>query len=164
MLESSPWRCYILGATLQHMDLGFVWLHREICSKCEWKQKQSQGRITLFQGTSQTHGYVHAATACGCMNIAMSSCKPKSLHVKVQSQNRLVSRICHLLHLCWTRGVFWVLEQPKSSVLFQHRRFKKTMKLHGATAIDMDMGAYGGPSVKESVLVGTAPYMQDRSI
>ena len=80
---------------------------------------------------------------------------------QVLGQNRLVSRLCHCLHLCWTRGVYWVVEQPRSSVLFEHPRFKKILQLQDVEMVTTELGAHGGPSKKDTILAGTAPYMKD---
>ena len=44
-------------------------------------------------------------------------------HASVRINNRLVSRLCHVLWLANKRGVHWMVEQPDSSVMFKHKRF-----------------------------------------
>ena len=50
-----------------------------------------------------------------------------------------------------------VIEQPASSLMFRHPRLMKLMEKTGAMKIDMDMGCYGSPSPKKTMLVGTFP-------
>ena len=82
---------------------------------------------------------------------------------KVRAQNALVARIVYLLVLCIKRGVFWLVEQPWSSILFEHPRWKWLMRRYGHLIewIDSDMGAYTMDCVKPSVWVGTVPYLGD---
>ena len=40
-------------------------------------------------------------------------------------------------------NVYWILEQPESSVLWKHKRLKKLLEAQRAVTISMCMGAFG---------------------
>jgi len=81
-------------------------------------------------------------------------------YAKVRLNNRLVSRLCNILWLAFKRGVYWTIEQPASSVMFQHKRLKKLIAKQGAVPINFDMGAFGASSEKGTLCVGTVPFKQ----
>ena len=76
----------------------------------------------------------------------------------VKTQNRLVSRLCHVMWLAQKRGAFVMLEQPASSVMPGHPRFAKLYRKFNFRTTHLDMGSYGGFSQKPSKLFGTAPW------
>ena len=59
------------------------------------------------------------------------------------------------------RGVYWSIEQPEGSVMFQHLRLRKMIKKSGAKAANFEMGTFGAPTPKRSIFVGTAPWLGD---
>ena len=77
----------------------------------------------------------------------------------VHLNNRLVSRVVLLLEVAHQRRVVYIIEQPESSLMWSHPRLQKTIKRHMASDIHMHMGAFGGPTPKGTVLMGTAPYL-----
>ena len=76
---------------------------------------------------------------------------------KVELQNILVSRVSFLLLLCHRLRIFWAIEQPRSSILFEHRRLNRVINLCGARIYTWDMGAFGAHSLKPQHCVGTWP-------
>ena len=46
-------------------------------------------------------------------------------HPNVVYNNRLVSRMCAILDFLWKRGVYYIIEQPMTSLMFLHKRLKK---------------------------------------
>ena len=78
---------------------------------------------------------------------------------KCTYNNKLVSRLCHILWLLSKRGVYWTIEQPDSSLMLQHSRLKNLIQRTGAKQIHFDMGHYGARSVKKTILVGTVPWL-----
>eukprot|EP00973_Karenia_brevis_P091214 12406371-Karenia_brevis.AAC.1 len=81
----------------------------------------------------------------------------------VKFQNVLVSRVVYLLILCMKRGIYWIVEQPKTSIVWEHPRWKYLERRYGAEidTIEHDMGVYTLDMVKSSVFKGTAPYLRD---
>ena len=80
----------------------------------------------------------------------------------VQAQNALVGRLIYVLALCMDRGIFWLIEQPASSVMFSHPRWIHFQDMCGSLiqTVKLDMGAYSLTSFKDTVIVGTAPYIK----
>ena len=78
-------------------------------------------------------------------------------HPSVVANNRLVSRLCILLDMCWKRGVYYIIEQPATSLMWQHPRLMALLQKHGAQTIVTEMGAFGGDYQKPSKLVRTHP-------
>ena len=90
----------------------------------------------------------------------------------VQAQNALVCRLLVVLRFCMARGVYWIVEQPHSTVMFEYPPFKRWLAKLESRAQDAEsssagrvqrvstqMGAFGMRSVKETILLGTAPYL-----
>jgi len=77
----------------------------------------------------------------------------------VKSQNRLVSRLCHIIWLARKRGVFVIIEQPQDSCMEQHPRLAHLLKRFRMGTFKLDMGAYGAFSQKPTKLWGTAPWL-----
>ena len=70
-------------------------------------------------------------------------------------QNKLVGRLIYLLEYLFGRNIYYVVEQPASSCMFDHLKFSRTLKKHNAQSVQFDMGFYGGDSKKPTVLCGT---------
>jgi hypothetical protein len=85
--------------------------------------------------------------------------KGNQKHQSVRTNNMLVSRLCQILWIASKRGIKWIIEQPNSSVMFNHTRLKKLMKKLGATVAEFDMGTFGSPTPKPTVFVGTAEFI-----
>ena len=77
----------------------------------------------------------------------------------VKSQNRLVSRLCHIIWLACKRGVFVIIEQPQDSCMELHPRLAHLLKRFRMGTFKLDMGAYGAFSQKPTKLWGTAPWL-----
>ena len=76
----------------------------------------------------------------------------------VRAHNALVARVVYLLILCIKRGVFWIVEQPWTSIVWNHPRWQYLEKRFGEhiVYVEHDMGAYTLDVVKKSVFVVTA--------
>jgi hypothetical protein len=77
----------------------------------------------------------------------------------VASQNALVCRLLLLARLCIARGVYYIIEQPRSSIMFQYAPFASFLQKHPALSICTEMGAFGMMAEKDMMLMGTAPYL-----
>jgi hypothetical protein len=79
----------------------------------------------------------------------------------VQAQNALVCRILLVCRLASAIGVHWIIEQPSDTVMFEYPKFKDYMAKHPEVAkATLQMGAFGLPAQKDTILVGTAPYLR----
>ena len=75
----------------------------------------------------------------------------------IEAQNALVARVAFLVMVCKRRLVNFIIEQPSSSVMFEHPLLKAA--LEGTTAVTLQLGSFGLESPKPLCLVGTAPYL-----
>jgi len=75
----------------------------------------------------------------------------------VRFNNRLVSRLVVLLKLARYLGVFWIIEQPSSSLLFEHPKLARAAKQLGTKTQDIWMRNFGSESRKRTRLWGDTP-------
>ena len=114
---------------------GVLWLAPP-CSSWVWLTRGSSGRHLGAMGDITQPGIV--------------------------AQNALVERCMLLCELVHRQGAHYIIEQPASSVLWDYPAVHACLKRHGLQGpCVLDMGAYGGSSVKPTHLWGTAPYLQD---
>ena len=64
-----------------------------------------------------------------------------------------------LLELLKRRGVHYVIEQPRSSLMFEHPRLARVLAKHKAERVNCDLGCFGAETLKPVMFVGTAPYL-----
>ena len=81
----------------------------------------------------------------------------------IRAQNALVARMVYVLILCIKRGIMFIVEQPWSSIVWQHPRWQYLEKRYGHLLhyVETDMGIYSLDLVKKSILVGTASYLPE---
>ena len=79
----------------------------------------------------------------------------------VLAQDSLVERLSLMLEAASVKGIWWILEQPANSLMWEGPAMKATLARHSAELVRLDMGAFGGSSVKPTHLVGTAPCLQE---
>ena len=81
----------------------------------------------------------------------------------VLAQNALVCRLLVALRFCLARGVYFIVEQPHSTVMFEYPPFKRWLASAAAAGrvqrCHTQMGAFGLRAVKDTILLGTAPYL-----
>ena len=70
----------------------------------------------------------------------------------VRLGNLLTARTLILLLLCAAKGIWFVLEQPSSSLMEYHTLFQRFLKLVPLRKLRMNMGDYGGGSLKPTLL------------
>jgi hypothetical protein len=70
----------------------------------------------------------------------------------VREGNVQVSRMCLTLWLLAAKSVGWILEQPGSSTMEQHKRMQEHFRIFGVRAVRTWMGAFGGPHQKPTQL------------
>jgi len=80
----------------------------------------------------------------------------------VQSQNALVGRLCYVIVLAIKRGVFFIIEQPASSIMWDHPRLKAVLEKYSDILFrcELQLGSYNYEVPKATVLIGTAPQLQ----
>ena len=114
-------------------------------------------------------GVFLAAIPCGSWVFMCRYTTGRHLNIKgfasnawVRAQNVLVARLVYILILCIKRGVYFIIEQPWTSIVWGHARWQYLEKRFGHLIyfVEHDMGIYTLDVVKKSVLVGTAPYLQ----
>eukprot|EP00435_Cladocopium_sp_Y103_P027172 s303_g6.t1 len=69
----------------------------------------------------------------------------------------MVSRMTLVLYILQAKRVFWIYEQPSSSILWSHPRMEAFIRRFFAWRCHTWMGAYGAPSPKGTVLWGSRP-------
>ena len=75
----------------------------------------------------------------------------------------MVSRMTLILYILHSKQVYWIYEQPSSSILWNHPRMENFMRKHFAWRCHTWMGAYGAPSPKGTVLWGARPSIKRMS-
>ncbi|CAL1174247.1 unnamed protein product [Cladocopium goreaui] len=74
--------------------------------------------------------------------------------------SRLARRLMYLMELCYRKGIFYVVEQPISSLLFQYGPMRKMLRRHGACRVTTWLGAFNAQTLKPVVLWGTCPFLE----
>ncbi len=123
----------LMSTCLELKPGGVLWAAPP-CSTWVWLSRHSTGRDVQVEGDTTREAVV--------------------------SQNALVERLVLRLEILTLRGVYWIIEQPATSVMYQYPALRDCLRRHGCTEpCVLDMGAYGGTSQKPTHLVGTAPYL-----
>ena len=52
------------------------------------------------------------------------------------------------LELCWRKNIFYIVEQPISSLVFVYKPLKRLLRRHAAYSVTCALGAYGAPTLK----------------
>lgn len=76
---------------------------------------------------------------------------------KVLLANVLVMRLLYLIYYAHQRGVYFVIEQPMTSVLFVWKPVQMLLEWCRARRVAFPMGAFGSPTMKMTALWGTLP-------
>lgn len=78
--------------------------------------------------------------------------------------NRLARRLAYLLELCHIKGIYYIIEQPSSSLLFRYKPIKQLLERHGASFVRCALGAYNASTLKPVTLYGTAPFLDNLAL
>jgi hypothetical protein len=80
----------------------------------------------------------------------------------IAAQNALVGRLCYIIALATKRNVYWVIEQPSSSLMWNHPRLERLMAKLGQTISQafLEMGAWHMLCRKDTFLKGHAPHLE----
>lgn len=126
-----------LVATVMCMHKGAVlWLGTP-CSTWVWMSRWSTGR----------------SATCIIGNVSSAY---------IRAQNALISRVCYIIVLAMKRGVYWIIEQPMSSIMWSHPLMERVLTRFGdqIDSVTADMGSWSLETLKPSVFKGTAPYLK----
>ena len=77
----------------------------------------------------------------------------------VTDANHIATITAGLVQLCHARRVWYVIEQPLSSLLYHHPGLAAAIKRSGGRRYSVELGRAGATSPKPLVLVGTAPWL-----
>ena len=70
----------------------------------------------------------------------------------VRAGNSMVSRLVLIMYILMAKGIFFVIEQPRGSLMERHPRFKRMMSTYGIHRVYISMGDYGASSQKPTWL------------
>jgi hypothetical protein len=79
----------------------------------------------------------------------------------VSEANIMVSRVCLIIMICLAKGVFFVCEQPRGSLLQLHPKFQRLVKTVNLVRKHIFMKDFGGKSDKPTWLYTTHPCIDD---
>lgn len=77
----------------------------------------------------------------------------------VDMHNKIADFVAQTIKTCHERGVFYVIEQPQSSLLFDYRPVAEALAATGGRSVSVRLGDFGSASAKPLRLMGTAPWM-----
>lgn len=61
------------------------------------------------------------------------------------------------LELCHIKGIYYIIEQPTSSLLFRYKPIKQLLERHGASFVRCALGAYNASTLKPVFCLQTKP-------
>jgi hypothetical protein len=79
----------------------------------------------------------------------------------VRYANKMVSRVCLLVLLILAKGCWFVLEQPKNSLMQHHARFQQLIRLTKLIRVSLNMGEFGAHTLKPSWLYSNVRWLSD---
>lgn len=71
---------------------------------------------------------------------------------KVCEGNIMTARVLILCLLASSKAVWWLLEQPRSSIMELHPTFQRVLRAVDVRRLFFDMNQFGGPTKKPTVL------------
>ena len=82
-------------------------------------------------------------------------------HEYIAEANKQVSRLCLLIIFAAYRGVIWILEQPRSSLLQYHDRMQGIISNFNVWAVEVCLGSYGAATEKPVKLFSNARWVEE---
>ena len=134
-IKSDPVGMDILG------DMGF-------CNAILLALQSAPGSFCMLAPVCSTWVFLNRGTSRRCRARPLGDTRV----VSVRQANIMVSRVCLLLYIFISKGVWWLLEQPVSSLLEYHPRMQEMATLHPMFRAFTWLGAYGPGSPKGSIL------------
>ena len=77
----------------------------------------------------------------------------------VRLSNEIAVRVSVLLQLCRSLRIWYVVEQPVSSLLLEHPDMRRAVACTGASSVSVELGRVGASSTKPLRLTGTAAWL-----
>ena len=77
----------------------------------------------------------------------------------VSEGNKIADVLAIALRFLTRRSVFWLVEQPQSSLLFDYAPIKEALAEQTVFSIAIKQGLFGSSSAKPTRLVGTVPWL-----
>ena len=74
--------------------------------------------------------------------------------------NTLVRGVALVVRLCTTLKVYWCIEQPRSSCMFEFEALAAAIQLCNPHQICVRLASFGSDTCKPLMVVGTAPWLQ----
>ena len=78
----------------------------------------------------------------------------------VNKANMVAQRVSELARVCAARHVRYVIEQPRSSLLFLYPQVAEALRGTRADRVSLELGRAGSPTPKPIILVGTARWLR----
>ena len=90
--------------------------------------------------------------------MSVLGCPHQAFVVKGNLIAETLSKVLQLLH---ELGVYYIIEQPASSLFYSHPDIAELLAAHGdaVTRVRFKMQVFGAKSPKPTLLVGTAPFL-----
>jgi len=79
----------------------------------------------------------------------------------IREANRMVVRVLTLMYLCQALGIFWLLEQPASSVMSQHPHFQHFISQQPVFQVLIHMSNFGGATRKATLLYSSHKWVSE---
>eukprot|EP00971_Amphidinium_carterae_P352320 6492546-Amphidinium_carterae.1 len=168
------------------LRLSFFWFSLQLDSLRFFLSLGAESHMYLFWGACSAWGFQFLLQKIGAIRrfgvlflsppcsswvwIARSQSKRSRMNVTgdearlfVKQGNRVAELLALLMRLCIKLGVYFLVEQPESSLLFSHPDVASVMAEYSFCIYEakFPMAAFGGSSRKPTVLVGTTPWLAD---
>lgn len=85
-------------------------------------------------------------------------------HPWVALHNRIADWVADAVLRCHKSGIYYVIEQPRSSLLWRYPAILAALERTGAVHASVCLGDFGGSSLKPLELRGTAPWLPQLSV
>ena len=126
----------VISTVMSMHQHAVIWLAPP-CSTWVWVSRHSTGRDMDVMGNAESR--------------------------YVASQNALVARMVFVLVLAIKRNVYFIIEQPTSTLMFEHPAMKQFLARFSSmvSRVELHMGSFNLKSQKDTILLGTAPYLSE---
>ena len=123
----------LLESIVRVLPGGLVWLGPP-CSSWVWLSRAVTQRSFTNPGGDETRADVRVA-------------------------NRIAEVVAKITQVCDACGVYWVIEQPSTSLLWQYAPIHNILQKSTVRRVSVELGRVGAQSLKPLVLYGTAPWL-----
>lgn len=74
----------------------------------------------------------------------------------VKAGNTITARTIILMLLCAAKGIWFIVEQPQSSLMQFHVLFQRQLKLVGIRMLNIKMADFGAETLKPTILYSSS--------